>query len=292
MKNRILKFAIVSVSLLFTACLEDDKQPLDPQGYNNVIEWYNVSIPISDAGAVYPAWAVSFPEAPSTQFELIISYSGPSSNDKDIVVDLEVNAFALDAYNEEAHTSYVLLPTDLYEMPTSATIPKGETKVTVPFTVYSSQFDFSLVYALPLSIVSSSSGLISSNFGTGIFVTVAKNKYDGAYHSTGYFQHPSSPRAIDRDKEMITTAKFVNQTEFADLGSAVQYAVDQVDNTVTFVGTVPQSAYMLPPATINGLLYDNTYDPTTRTYRLYYQYSGAGGFRTTNEYIAYVAERE
>lgn len=286
MKNRIVKLAVVASSLFLAACLDDDQQALDPSGYNNVIEFYNISIPISEQSAVHPAWSVAFPVGPEEEFDIVISFSGPQSNNKDITVDLEVNPFALNAYNDDQGAGYTLLPSNLYTLPASVTIPKGETKVSVPVTVRSDQFDLSLTYALPVTITSSSSGLISSNFGTAIFVTVAKNQYHGLYHSTGFFQHPSSPRALNADKELSTVSANSNLTGHSDLGTPFLITV-QPDNSVTFVDNNFNS-YDKGTIVVNGEEYSNTYNPTTRTFYLYYEYIGGTGPRTIYEKLEFL----
>lgn len=287
--KKIIKLSALAMSLFMVACLEDDKLALDPSGYDNVLEFYNIDIPISVEGAVHPAWSASFPVAlpgETVEFDMIISFSGPQSNTKNIDVELEVNPFALNAYNAEQGKTYTLLPDAYYSFPTSVTIPKGEAQVHVPVTVHSDLFDLSLTYALPVTITGSSSGLISSNFGTAIFVTVAKNAYDGKYHSTGFFQHPSSPRAINQDKKLTTTSADTNLTGHSDLGTPF-FITTHPDNSVTF--TEPNyGTYDKGTITVNGEEYSNTYNPTTRTYYLYYEYIGGTGPRTIYEKLVFL----
>lgn len=271
MKNIISKFALVALSLGFTACLDDDTPALSPSGYKNIIEFGNVSLPISAEGAIHPAWVVAFPAVEETTFDLIVSYSGPASNDKNIEVELEVNPFALNAYNEDQGKGYELLPEALYTFPSTVTIPKGKKTVTIPVTIASDQMDLAVSYALPLTIVSSSSGLISGNYGTGIFVTVAKNQFHGTYESNGFFQHPTSPRTIHMDKELITTALYSNQTGLADLGTPFFLTVDPVTGDVA-LDDPTQHSYDKGTITVNGEDYSNTYDSDTKTYYLYYEY--------------------
>jgi hypothetical protein len=182
MKRQLIKICIVSLSLFFAACLDDDKNPLDPAGSSNVIEFLDIAVPASSQTAVHPLWVVSFGVSPEAEFNLILSSSGANSNDKDIEVTLEVDPLMIDAYNEQNDTHYEVLEDDLYSMASmTVTIPKGSKQVEIPVTVFPDQFDLSVNYALPLRIVSSTSGVISKNFGAALFGTVVKNKFDGEY---------------------------------------------------------------------------------------------------------------
>jgi hypothetical protein len=286
MKNKILRIYALMLCVFLASCLDDDKQPLDPEGAENILEFDNISIPVSPLGAVHPLWAVAFDFSPQEQFDVVISYAGPTSNSRDIELTVEVDPFVLEAYNAEQGTSYQLLPEDFYDFTGTVTLPKGETKVSLPVTVYPENFDLSLQYALPLRIVSSSSGIISGNWGAAVFATVAKNLYHGTYHSTGYFQHPSSPRAIDQNKVLETVSANTNLTGLADLGTPFLITVN-ADNSVTFVdgsfGSYPKGTI-----TVDGVTYNNTYDPATKTYYLYYEYIGGTGPRTIYEKLEFV----
>lgn len=182
MKKQIIKLGVLFLSLFTVACLDDEKNPLDPEGSANILEFANISIPASGQNSVHPLYVVSFGVSPSSEFDVILSYSGPNGNSKDIDVTLEVDPIAVDEYNAQNGTSYQLLDANLYSIPNmTVTIPKGQTKLEVPVTVYPDQYDLSVNYALPLRIVSSSSGIISQSWGAVIFATVVKNKYDGEY---------------------------------------------------------------------------------------------------------------
>ena len=167
------------------SCLDDDKQPLDPSGSSNVIEFLDPSVPSSPAGAIYPAWTTAFTVQPEATFEQVISYSGPNSNGENINLTLQVDPIALAEFNaqmeELGSSTYELLPAENYTVPTSVTIPAGSTKVTVPITVYPDKFDLSKNFALPLRIASASTGILSAHYSVAILATVVKNKYDGVY---------------------------------------------------------------------------------------------------------------
>jgi hypothetical protein len=188
--KRIYINALTSVLslVLLASCLDDDKQPLDPTGYQNVIEFGDISVPASPAGSIYPLYSTAFAVSPQASFETIIKFAGPQSNDKDIQVTIAVDPVALADYNEQMEelngSTFELLPAENYSIPTMTyTIPKGQASVSVPITVFPDKFDLARSFAIPLRIVSASSGIVSGNFGVAILATVAKNQYDAAYET-------------------------------------------------------------------------------------------------------------
>lgn len=188
MKNNLLKFFVAILAVALSGCLDDNKYALDPGNTDNVLEFTDISVPISPFGAVHPAYVTSFSVSDMDEFDVIISYSGPNSNDKNIELTLTVDEVALEAYNEERaaddhnYVPYEVLPEDLYSIESmTLTLPKGETKLHVPVTVFPDQFDLSKKYALPLRISSASSGTLSTVYSAAIFGVVVKNRYDGIY---------------------------------------------------------------------------------------------------------------
>ncbi len=186
MKNNIIKILFGFLAVTLGACLDDDKAPLDPSDSQNVLEFLDPSVPVSPAGAIYPAWVTSFPVSPQATFDQVISYSGAHGNDKDIQVTLAIDPVALDEFNaqmvELGSATYEILPEENYDISSmTVTIPKGQTKAKVTITVYPDKFDLSKNFAVPLRIASASSGTVSAHFSVAILATVVKNKYDGVY---------------------------------------------------------------------------------------------------------------
>ena len=197
MKNKFIGVFIVMLSALLSSCLDDGKATLDPSTTQNVIEFLDPSVPSSPAGAIYPAYANSLSLVPQATIEQIISYSGPTGNSKDIELTLAVDPIALQDYNKQMTdglygksplngSTYELLPAANYSIEsTKIVIPSGETKVTLAITVFPDKFDFSKNYALPIRIVSSSSGVISAHFSVAILSIGVRNSYDGVYEIVG-----------------------------------------------------------------------------------------------------------
>lgn len=198
MKNKIIKIGALLLGISLVSCLDDTKYALDPSGSGNIIGFLNPSVPLSPAGAVYPVWIEAFPVSAEAEFERVIKLEGPASNDKDVELTLAVDPSALDVYNTQMVTgldgkeplggaTYELLPEANYEFTdVTVTIPKGEKTATVTVKIFPEVFDLSKKYALPIRIVSSSSGILNAHFSVGIFALVVKNQFDAAYDMEGY----------------------------------------------------------------------------------------------------------
>lgn len=255
---------------------------MDPDNSVNVIEFKNPSSFVSPYGSKYALYTQAFNLANENDYPITVSYSGAHVAPQDITVNLGTDPAALNQYNTEQSTHYDLIPSNLYSMPASVVIPRGQRTVTVDLKLKSNSFDFSKNYVLPIQIQSASTGTVSGNFGTILLNVNAKNNYDGTYRSTGYFTHPtaSSSRAIDKDKTLATVNFSTVVTEFADLGGSgwLMWLTVNADNTVTIT---PKGS------TASGVIQEgvNKYDPSTKTFTLNYKYSGSGGFRVVTETI-------
>lgn len=202
MKNNIIKIGALLLGINLVSCLDDAKYALDPSGTNNTIGFLDPSVPLSPSGAVYPVWIRAFGVSATDQFEQTIKFEGPNSNDKDIELTVAVDPLALDEYNTQMTVgldgeeplngdTYELLPEANYDIDNlTVTIPKGERTAILSVTIYPDQFDLSKKYAIPVRIVSSSSGVLNAHFSVGIFAVVVKNQFDAAYDlkmaSTGW----------------------------------------------------------------------------------------------------------
>lgn len=193
MKKNFLRIFVTLLSISLAACLDDDKYALDPSGTKNVIEFYDPSVPSNPAGALYPVWTTTTEIVTDYTFEQTISYSGPNDNSSDIELTLAIDPLALAEYNSQmldglngskplGGSTYEMMPDSYYTFDDfTVTIPKGQKKVTISITAHPDQFDLTKNWALPIRIVSSSSGVLSAHWSTAILAVVVKNKYDGIY---------------------------------------------------------------------------------------------------------------
>jgi BT_3987-like, N-terminal domain len=112
----------------------------------------------------------------------------------DVTVTLsDATATVLAAYNSANGTSIVALPTAIYTIPATMTIPAGTPYNDFPFTVSSTlSLDPNTQYAVAISITAVDGNFkIADNFKTLFFVFSIKNQYDGKYSLKGQFYHPS-----------------------------------------------------------------------------------------------------
>ena len=187
MKKNLFKICAAFLAILMTGCLEDDKYALDPTGTNNIIEFYDASVPTNPAGAIYPVWTTTTEIVPEFSFQQLISYSGPNGNSSDIELTLAVDPVALAEYNQQMindlnGATYELMPDTYYEFTdVTVTIPAGETRTSISITVFPEEFDLTKNFVLPLRIVSASKGVLSAHFSVALMAVVIKNKYDGVY---------------------------------------------------------------------------------------------------------------
>jgi hypothetical protein len=178
----------LAVMVVFTSCVKD-YLAMDPAQSNNVVEFANTGTNVSPAGAVYPRFSSdlgSLVSGDSATFNVNLSYSGANMAPSDITVTLQIDTAALDAYNEDQGTEYVLPPASVYGFTSTAVIKKGTQvfQVKIPI-INNSDFDFNVNYALPIKIASVSTGEISGNYGTAIYSFAVRNVYDGVYTMSG-----------------------------------------------------------------------------------------------------------
>lgn len=104
------------------------------------------------------------------------------------------------------------------------------------------------------------------------------NKYMGTYAETGYFTHPTLPRALNLTKVLSYVDPNTVSCDLADLGSSgytmtIKVNTDNTCEVSQFLSGSPlANSQMVPGAT-------NQYYPTTNTFILNYQYLGGSGWR-------------
>jgi hypothetical protein len=226
------------VILTHTSCLKDNTNNANPDsGTNNVVEFQNTSVPVSYTSP-FPQYDNGVTMSNDTgSFPVNLNYTGAILNTpQDIKITLALNQTALDTFNSQEGTSYVIPPADTYTLTTSVTIVKGTRQVSFSIAVNTApaDYDYTASYAIPLTIASASYGVISSNFGTAIYTFVANNAWTGTYKTTGYFFHPSTPRALNASYAVTTAGQFSNTFPFGDLPAG--------GNPYYFTVTIPTSA--------------------------------------------------
>lgn len=188
MKNTLYKalFIAITVSSL-SSCLKDETLVLDPEKGNNVIEFANPASPAA-VGTPSPLYSFSYEATASPVLPITISYSGPELvAPQDITVKFQVgDTTQINPYNRATTNTYVPLNTAGYTLSANEVVIKaGTSKASFNVLLKPSAFDFAASEVLALKITSTSSGVISGNYGVILLNVSAKNKYDGLYAVTG-----------------------------------------------------------------------------------------------------------
>ncbi|MBV8253340.1 MAG: DUF1735 domain-containing protein [Chitinophaga sp.] len=187
MKQSSIK-ALLSFAILFsmTSCLKkNDMIGLDTSARSNIIEFANTGDNVATATSTYPRFTTDLGAVKSgdtVSFNVNVSYSGSNDAPTDITVNLALDTVMLKQFNAENGTNYVAPPAAIYSMPQSVVIKKGTRKTQVKVgIVNNNSFNFNVNYGLPLTISSSTGGIISANFGKAVYSFSARNTYDGIY---------------------------------------------------------------------------------------------------------------
>src|SRR5688572_10005386 len=196
MKMKLLIIAIFS-TVLISSCLKSD----DPFGFN--ADKGSIVTEIFDRSYYGDLKVIALEAAPPTEtFDLIeLKMYAPRSNKPagDIQVVLELVPDLVTAHGLTA------LPAGSYTIPSlTVTIPKTGGSFKLPMTLNKALLDLSQVYGIAFKIVSVSEGVISDLSNEITIALIIKNAYHADYTVTGYFFHPSAPRAISGTKEIST----------------------------------------------------------------------------------------
>ena len=215
------------------------------------------------------------------------AYGGLEYAPKNIDVSFIIDTADIAAYNAANGTSYLPLPTSAYTVSgLTDTIKAGQTS-SDPLTVSvtTSALNFSAQYILPIKLVSSSSGTISSSLQTAWFtINQLNNIYAGSYTTNGNrynYNADGTPAGSDTisDTRVLTTMAYdsCSINTIANLGSyngTVFYVRVNSDNTLEFSGYL-QDVTGSPIANQPGKT--STYDPATGIWNVHYMYTNTNG---------------
>ena len=286
--KKIAFFSLITASL--TSCLKDDSDLLDPDDTYNVIEFANTANLTSPVTSKYPLISINITMDPPQVYNAVVSYSGADNAPNDISVEVGIaDAAIVTAYNTQNSRSYVMIPSNLYSLSTTTVvIKKGTRQVNLPINFPNPDQLYNKNYVLPLVIKSASSGIISGNFNTLLYLISGINRYDGIY--TLKYRFGTNDRNYDvtpvtwyfSDVQLVTTG--ANTDVFRNLngGSTFAHAAttggipgtianftptftfDLSNNKITNITNSLTSGTPPKTATPNPAVTDNRFDPATK----------------------------
>lgn len=209
MKKIFLNTLFIAVlAFAFSSCLKD-------KGFEN----YEYGI--NDPDTQPPG--IGFPRGSAAKYSVGINLaSTPQAITGAVYVNLESGSPApadikitlinntttlLNAYNTANGTSILPLPTNLYTLPLTLTIPAGARNAEVPITVSdASALDPNKSYAVGVTISAVEGGyIIAQNLKNLLIEIGLKNKYDGRYNLKGVHNRTPYTFPFETTVEMWTT---------------------------------------------------------------------------------------
>lgn len=289
---KVLKNILV-ISILasgFGGCLKDVSRTMDETLTNNVIEFANTANLTSPTTSKYPLLTTNIVMQPNGTYNAVISYSGLHVAPEDIKVTVgDADPAVLADYNTQNRTTYTALPSANYSLSqTTVTIPKGKNKVEFPITLINTDQIFGRNYVLALTIKSVSSGIISGNFNTMLYLLNGINRIDGVYEL--HFKFAANDRGYDTypvswyysDVTMVTASATTSTMRNINAGTSVTTAVHAavanglptsisafvplltIDPVTSKITSVSNNSGGAKSAIINPAVTDNRFDPVTR----------------------------
>lgn len=292
----------LGISTSLVSCVKEDGV-FKEGGSDGVIEL--AELPSRTSATNYITVTKAFPSQAEVEVPITLNYTGVNGPSQDVTVNWDFDDAAVTA----ANASNTVLPANLYasQPSKSVVIPAGQKKGTIILKVKTSSFDFSKNYAVGIKLKSSSAGVVSTNYGLGIFVIKAKNQWDGIYSvEGGYIQRYTTPTVPLNDNltgSMVgnpnvtlatidpTTVEIVGM-QWGAKGGAVGgiekllLKIDPATNNVTMSSTVATTTL----ANMAGKV--NKYDPATKTFTLNFDWNQASTKREVTDFrIKYSASR-
>jgi len=211
-----------------------------------------------------------------------------------VTVTLALDPDSLTSYNAVNGTSYTMLDPADYTTPANMQVTIAPGQQIVPFVLHinANLVDFTTdpILIFKMTTVSGAGAVIASNLSVIVLPIKLRNQYEDTYTVTGYFVHPSAPRALNLSKTLSTISAIRSEGFVGDLGSVFDFDVDPTNNLVNFASNVNPSAgfingtdnlandpnYPGPPYV--HTTYNNTYDPVARIFWMHYGYNGGPAY--------------
>ncbi len=315
---KIFKISLLGVitTVLLSSCLKDKFNVIDPNnGSPSVIEFKMNIAPMSETpeGSLYTGYAEAYASLPTVTATYYVNVAGPTPAAKDITVNIGAKSGAVAAFNADkqannpAYAGFTEMPSTLYQILTpTVTIKAGQRTAEVKVAYKTQDFDFSKRYAFPLSITSVSSENISKNFGTILVNVTAKNQWDGVYSmETGSivtrYTAPGVPAndalsgSIAGNSDIQLVSVGANVVEITGLKWAGNSSgVGGIDNLRITVNSTTNACTMSAlgnTSLANISSGTNSYNPTTKTFTLNFDWNQTSTPRVMSLVIKYKGSR-
>jgi hypothetical protein len=164
MKKYLIFSVIALASIGLSSCLDEDP-PFTDNGNYGIVE-----LDLSARTSATPFAFRNVPRGDASVIEVpaIVNYTGVNGTPEDVTVTLAIDNDAVVTYATSQRVTLPVVPS--YQAPASTvTIPKGQKYATFTVTVPAAGLDPKLTYGIGIKIVSSTAGIISANYSTGIY---------------------------------------------------------------------------------------------------------------------------
>ncbi|MEJ8801065.1 DUF1735 domain-containing protein [Pontibacter sp. H249] len=266
--KKILNLFVALFTLTgLTSCLDEDPV-FEGDNAPNVIEILYAgtgsnTAPADAPFAMYENALQILDPGKTVEIPVYINYAGSKVAPEDITVTVSLDPSIVDTYNTKVGTNYVLLPEDLYEIPSmTVTIPKGERTVTVPIKVETAKIDLSKSFALGMTITNVSTGIVSGNFKSAVLKIGAKNDYEATYKNKFSRTRADGSVIVSGNNEVY----YKTTGQYSIVGNLIGYYSNQ--QTMTLDPATNKVTVTSPGIAISQ---DKSYyDPETKTFYIDY----------------------
>ena len=277
MKNKILLIiSFLAVVFTLTSCLKDD-----------VGENWGPSL----KGKMYAeVWNGGFaalglkPIPDSVEFKFLVNIATDQPPTENITLTMGIDPEAITRYNALKGTNYQLFPY-IRIVTKTIVIEAGTRNAYCHVKVWNAHtLNACDNFMAPIAIMDATGGVIPADHvgqGARLMALPISNPYEGKYHATGHFNHPTAGiRVIDEIKTLSTVNCNTVTTTVGDLGGYELNIKVNTDNSVTISGGLSSSQPL-----VQDTSKPNNYNPATKTFTLNYYYVGSGGNRVIDEVL-------
>ncbi len=280
------------VSLMFSSCLKDTPTTdYSDQAIKPIVLVPNGNWPRTSAATPI---ALDFTSTPyEVRVYARVSWDKPLG--KSVDVTFKEDDAAIADFNTRFGQNWVKMNAAAYSIPTlKVTIPAGQQEAYIPVQVFPDKVDLTKFNMLAFTITDASGETFSTNYQTILVPILIKNVYEASYGVTGYFFHPSAPRAIGSTKYFATINGTRVEGQLGDLGGwylrfDINGATLAAWEAVGATPPSPQSGFFVadnpggiayPGPAFPGTApwvqtsYNNSYDAATKTFWMHYGYGG------------------